>query len=360
MALTTPTPTSSPIEGRAAPSTPAGPTRSDGAWRPFAVALVALVLAALLNGDELARTAERQPVGWQRDVLIELAAVPEGIADATGLDRPRRWAKALTGEDRAGSATTDGTPTAPPPPASVPPDGAEAPAPDPTTSPTGAPSTTGPARRSPTATAPLQVAVVGDSMMQVLGQSVVNAAVADDRFQLTLEYRVSTGLTRPDHFDWPTRIAQLVADGPPDVAVVMFGANDAQGMVLPDGSEPFGTPRWLEEYRRRVAWVMDHLATAGVDTVWVGQPVMRSESFSARMATLNEVYASEAEGRAGVAYVDAWSVLSVDGAYATHIDDGTGPTAVRQSDGIHLSRAGGDRLAAVLLDEIRDRWELDR
>tara|TARA_R100000935_G_scaffold54282_1_gene82957 strand:+ start:134 stop:724 length:591 start_codon:yes stop_codon:yes gene_type:complete len=196
--------------------------------------------------------------------------------------------------------------------------------------------------------------------MQVLGQSIVNGAAGDDRVETTLEYRVSTGLTRPDYFDWPGRITELLSSGPLDAVVVMFGANDAQGMVLPAGSEPFGTQAWLDEYRWRVAWVMDALAAGGADAYWVGQPVMRSDSFSARMAALNEIYASEAARREHVTYVDAWSVLSADGAYASHLDDGSGPTSVRQSDGIHLSRAGGDRLAAVVLDEIRADWRLDR
>src|SRR5690606_21167164 len=141
--------------------------------------------------------------------------------------------------------------------------------------------------------------------------------------------------------------------------VVMYGANDAQGMVLPTGSEPFGTQAWLEEYRRRVAWVMDALVAGGADTYWVGQPVMRSASFSARMAALNEIYASEAARRDDVPDVDAGAVLSVEGADASHLDDGGGPPSVRQSDGIHLSRAGGDRRATVVLDVIRSDWRLD-
>ncbi|HAS11968.1 MAG TPA: hypothetical protein DCS55_15840 [Acidimicrobiaceae bacterium] len=360
MALTTPTPTLPPDE-----APPDGAARSRGVWGPFVVAAAALVLAALLNADELQRTAERQPVGWERDVLIDLAAVPQEVADASRLNRPRRWAEALLGTPDPGGSVLE----RPAPPPARPPVSSD----DPVTGPTGSStstststsaststSTTVPERRTPTASAPLQVAVLGDSMMQVLGQSIVNGAAGDDRVETTLEYRVSTGLTRPDYFDWPGRITELLSSGPLDAVVVMFGANDAQGMVLPAGSEPFGTQAWLDEYRWRVAWVMDALAAGGADAYWVGQPVMRSDSFSARMAALNEIYASEAARREHVTYVDAWSVLSADGAYASHLDDGSGPTSVRQSDGIHLSRAGGDRLAAVVLDEIRADWRLDR
>jgi uncharacterized protein len=349
MALTTPiTPTLPPDE------LPAGTSpRPARVWRPFAVAAVALVLAALLNADELQRTAERQPVGWERDVLVDLAAVPREVADASRLNRPRSWAESLLGREEPPTVVIGH-----PPPPARPPDRTQAPTTD-ATAPSTSTSTPIPERRTPTASAPLQVAVIGDSMMQVLGQSIVNGAAGDDRIETSLEYRVSTGLTRPDYFDWPRRITELLAAGPLDTVVVMYGANDAQGMVLPAGSEPFGTQTWLDEYRRRVGSVMDVLVAGGAETYWVGQPVMRSDSFSARMASLNEIYASEAGLRDLVTYVDAWAVLSVDGAYASHLDDGGGPTSVRQSDGIHLSRAGGDRLAAVVLDQIRSDWRLD-
>lgn len=352
MALTTPTTSTLPPD-----EVPSGPSpRSGRVWRPFAVAVVALVLAGLLNADELRRTAEHQPVGWERDVLVDLAAVPREVADATRLDRPRAWAESLLGTQEPDAVALG--PPAPPP--ARPSERADAPATAPTDSTASTSTTTTvPERRTPTASAPLQVAVIGDSMMQVLGQSIVNGAAGDDRVETSLEYRVSTGLTRPDYFDWPGRITELLASGPLDAVVVMYGANDAQGMVLPTGSEPFGTPAWLDEYRRRVGWVMDALVAGGAETYWVGQPVMRSDSFSARMASLNEIYASEATRRDRVTYVDAWAVLSVDGAYASHLDDGGGPTSVRQSDGIHLSRAGGDRLAGVVLDQIRSDWRLD-
>jgi hypothetical protein len=324
-------------------------------WRPFVIAVAALVLAALLNADELRRTAERQPVGREREVLIDLAAIPEEVADASRLNRPRRWAESLLGTDDLGAVSIEH----PAPPPIRPPTRPEAPVTDPVASSTTTSSTV-PERRTPTASAPLQVAVIGDSMMQVLGQSIVNGAAGDDRVETTLEYRVSTGLTRPDYFDWPGRIQDLLAAGPVDAVVVMYGANDAQGMVLPSGSEPFGTQLWLDEYRHRVGWVMDALVAGGAETYWVGQPVMRSASFSERMALLNEIYASEAASRSSVTYVDAWTVLSVDGEYAARIDDGGGPVEIRQADGIHLSRAGGDRVAAVVLDALRADWRLER
>lgn len=319
------------------------------AWRPVAVALITLVLAALLNAEELLHTAESQPLGWKRDVVVDLASVIADVADTTRLDRPRRWAETAIGDGEAEGRSSDPvvpvTTTLVPESTTVPGDGAT--------------TATVPELRRPTADAPLRVWIVGDSMMQVVGQSLVNQAADSGVIDTDLEFRISTGLTRPDYFDWPARLAAIVAEDDPEAMIVMFGANDAQGMALPDGPEQFGTDVWLAEYRRRTAEVMAQLSTGGRRIYWVGQPVMRSDSFSARMVALNDIYRSEAARVPDVTYVDSWTLFAVDGEYAAYIDDG-GPTLMRHGDGIHLTRAGGDRLARTVLGAIRADWLSER
>ena len=59
--------------------------------------------------------------------------------------------------------------------------------------------------------------------------------------QATLDGQVTTGLTRPDYYNWP---AELQADLPkysPQVVVVMMGANDPQDFPGPPDTA-YGTP----------------------------------------------------------------------------------------------------------------------
>lgn len=338
------------------PDPPGRPTPSPShPWRPLGTAVLTLLVTALMNAPELLETAEGQPLGWRRDTLVEVASVAAEVADVTRLDRPRRWAERLLDRERGGGAGDAASPL--PTPVTTAPVATTIPIADPDTAdPPESPGTTVPERRRPTAEEPLRLWILGDSMMQVVGQSLVNAAGGTGVIDATLEYRVSTGLTRPDYFDWPGRMVELMSGGPSDAVVVMFGANDAQGIVTSQGPTDFGTDPWIAEYRARVAPVMDFLAADGRRVYWVGQPVMRSERFSGRMAALNDVYRSEAERRTDVTYVDSWAVFGPDGGYAAYLDDGSGPTLVRQSDGIHLTRAGGDRLAAVVLAAIRADW----
>jgi hypothetical protein len=195
-------------------------------------------------------------------------------------------------------------------------------------------------------------------MAQVFGQSLVNAAVDSGVVAPTLDYRISTGLTRPDYFDWPAEVVDRLPTLDPEVVVAMFGANDAQGLILDGSAVPYGSPEWTEEYARRVGELMDLLSAGGRPVLWVGQPPMRDGGFSAKMRALDAIYREEASSRPAVTFVDSTGVLGgPDGGWTPYLPGSDGRTLARQADGIHLSRAGGDRLAAVVLGRVRATWE---
>src|SRR3546814_13818706 len=95
---------------------------------------------------------------------------------------------------------------------------------------------------------------------------------------------------------------------------------------------------------------MDSLQGGGRLVLWVGQPPMRDAGFDDRVDILNSVYEEQAADRPWVRYVDVDTVLGDDGEYAARLPDGAGGQTddLRQGDGIHLSRAGADRLARHL------------
>jgi hypothetical protein len=174
------------------------------------------------------------------------------------------------------------------------------------------------------------------------------------------DYRVSTGLSRPDFFDWPGRLAQMIVERRPDVFVLMFGSNDDQNMETAAGVLEAGSPEWLAEYRTRVARVMDLVHQAGTTTVWVGTPVMRSQGFDAAMAALDDIYRSEAARRPWISYVDSRSLFaSPSGGYADYLADADGEeVAMRQEDGVHWSIAGSTRIGRATWREIARLWAL--
>ena len=203
---------------------------------------------------------------------------------------------------------------------------------------------------------PLKIWVLGDSMVQFFGETFVSMAEQSPVVDGTSEPRLSSGLSRPDYFDWPARIAQVMDEYDPDVVVLMFGGNDAQNIRVADNQwlERFSPP-WVNEYRRRVGFVMDIAAEDEQRTVlWIGQPPMRGEGFDTRMQLLNELYQIEADARNSVHYIDLRSLFTdASGEYSRYLPDANGKLVdVRLSDGVHLSHWGGEWLSELLLSEI--------
>jgi hypothetical protein len=74
-------------------------------------------------------------------------------------------------------------------------------------------------------------------------------------------------------------------------------------------------------------------------------------SFSERMARLDTIYSEEAATRPWIRFFDTRALFAnASGGYEAYLPDDSGqPKLMRQADGIHLSRAGGDRLASAVL-----------
>jgi hypothetical protein len=309
----------------------------------LAIGALALLLAALLNIDGLAELANRQPLGWKRDV----ARV--AVAPFCAVGRVTRLRDARTAIRDAADKETQ-------PCEDDPASGEGAFRADLTTT-TAAAQTTGPpvTVREVSSTAPLRTFLGGDSMAIELANSVETAVADRSEIALTTNARVSSGLTRPDFYDWPAYFADELLPTEPEVAVVIFGANDSQGMVIDGDPYQPSTGEWQEEYRRRAGFVMHQLRGEGRLVVWVGQPHMRDGGFDERMGVLNAIYAEEAESRPWVSFLDSRPILSPDGeGYQVE----SGGTTLRQADGIHLSRAGADALAAAVLERVAEETAL--
>ena len=341
-----PAPPRSPEGSGSRPASDQGNAGTTTALRAILTVLVTLLLGALLEAEALRETANAQPFGWRRTALLALADPLADISKTLGFDRPRRWLDDLIHEPG-------------PEPSPLPTSPSPSPSPSPT-APGPTPTPTAPPRRVPTTASPLRIWIGGDSMTQAMGESLIQDAADSGVARAKLEVRYSSGLTRPDFYDWPGRLRALVdAARPPEAIVVVFGANDAQGIRTARGPEPFATAAWRAEYASRVAATMQTLSAGGRTVYWVGQPIMRSSSFSARMRILDSIYRAEAE-RHGVRYIDTWRLFAdAQGHYSAYLRDDRGRRVLmRTPDGIHLTRAGGDRLAQAVLAVMAADWEL--
>lgn len=341
-------------------------------WRPariIGLVVSGLVLAALMNADHLVDRADKKPFGGGRDFWLAVWEPVQTVSDALYLNRPRQWLdEALDRELTSKTFQFDST-TEPPPAATS--DAAEAAGggtPAPTVDGTGVtgsatpaatptPTAPPPRLRQPTADNPLEMYIAGDSMATAFGASLSRLASATGLITPDLDAHAATGLSRPDFFDWPGELHSKVEEDAPDVVVIIFGANDSQGLKTEAGEifQPL-SDGWRAEYRRRVAGTMDLMKAPGRIVIWVGQPVMVDADFSARMADINTIYREEAEKRPWVEFFDSWPLfVDGDGNYNPYLTDENGlEQLMRASDGIHLTRMGADRLASAVLRRLNE------
>jgi hypothetical protein len=207
---------------------------------------------------------------------------------------------------------------------------------------------------------PLRLYVAGDSMAGQFGGPFAAMAEETGLIRARVDSHVSSGLSRPDYFDWPQRLIDKVLDSRAEAIVFLVGGNDAQRVEWDGRVLELGTRAWLDVYRLRVAEAMDIATSGGRRLYWVGQPIMRDGLYDERMTMLNRVYEEEAARREGVTYVDSRELFANgDGEFAAYLRDAEGDLVrMRQPDGVHLTRAGADRLATHVLEVVREDWDL--
>jgi hypothetical protein len=221
---------------------------------------------------------------------------------------------------------------------------------------------------TPPATASKFVYVLGDSLAISAADGMVGDLQTHPDIGVVDRARDASGLVRDDYFDWPKAARDLAAPKAPapkdkdakpgkpkiDAIVVMLGINDKQ--ALRDGKDYVDplTDRWKAAYAQRIQGVVAPFHAAGVPVIWVGLPPMRGDKFNPQMIDdLNKMFKDNAE-QAGAKFVDVFDGFADQSGgfdpFGPNID---GQKArLRGPDGIHLTAAGGAKLAHFIDVEV--------
>ncbi len=307
------------------------------------VLLIAAVVGSLLNAAGIRKTANGQPVGVRRDVARFFAEPLYDLSHVLKIDELRKGIQSA-----AGRSGDDDINTSLPDP--ITPDNPG----DPSVS-----TTLPPKKQAFSPTKRLKVWVGGDSLSITPGESFVNLAPGTEVMDVANNFvdgHVATGLSRPEVFNWPDHMLDVIAADQPNALVITLGSNDDQNLTGEGGVGPYASPEWMTEYRRRVGGMMDAL-TANSDRIlfWIGVPVLRVRSED-RYNPINQIYREEAAKRAGrVVYIDLDTPFrGPDGGYADYVNG----VQVRTPDGTHFSRAGGDEVAQMVIDAMNRTYDL--
>ena len=228
---------------------------------------------------------------------------------------------------------------------------------------TVAPATTVADTGPPSADNPARLLVMGDSDAGTFGPYLESLMDDTGMVDSEVDYKVSSGLSRPDFFDWPAHATAKLEEVDPDIVVVTFGGNDAQGMATLDGEFPTewadpvgGRKTWYPEYKRRAGEFADLLAGDERTIIWVGIPNDNNPEVTKRLEVQDQAVRAALEERPDVIFVDTWRRFSGrDGNWAEYVidpRDGKGKD-VRAEDGFHLNENGAEILALDIANVIR-------
>jgi hypothetical protein len=334
-------------------------------WRTAALLVTAAAIVALLGAEPLHRSADLMQPSVFRTAALAVTGAMARASEVLHTDWP--WQQvAVGGEAAAVDGLGEQTTTTASVISTLPPTTAR-----PVTTVPGATTTSSTTTTEPPTTTttlplftedkPLRVLVVGDSLMNPIGFALMRQTNTYPALQVKSITKVSSGLVRPDFYNWPEVIAEAVAEYHPHVTVMLFGGNEKQVMRYQGQSLVAFSDEWNAEYARRVEQAIEISTRAGASVIWIGMPVMRSSKFSETARTLNAFYENACAEEPAATYIDGYSLFSdSDGAYSAYLKDSAGNNQLmREGDGIHLSNKGGDRVAEEIMKVLLAKYRLE-
>jgi len=194
--------------------------------------------------------------------------------------------------------------------------------------------------------------VFGDTWAEGLTDSLRNALGDDARLRAATDRVRIKGLVASR---WERDVAEAESKTNLNIAVVMLGAYDRASVRVAGRKRiRLGTEAWKEAYSQRVDRLMKAFRRNAIATYWIGQPITRGSKRRAHARLINEIVRERAL-RNRVKYIDTFNRFAgEDGSYQSYGADLEGKTRrLRWKDGLHFTRAGYDKIAHYVAQELR-------
>ncbi len=198
-----------------------------------------------------------------------------------------------------------------------------------------------------------RVLVIGDALAGGLGAGLARMAEADPKFEIINRYQETSGIARPQVYDWAASLPIMMEGKNFNSVVVLMGANDRQSIRVGEAKHEFNSPEWLAAYKTRTAQLLDILKASGAKIFWVAIPPMGDALYDRDMQILASLQKAEALSK-GAVYVDLRAnFTNPDGTYTDTGPDDTGEVRkLRGRDGVEFLRQGNNRFGQLLFAEI--------
>jgi uncharacterized protein len=214
--------------------------------------------------------------------------------------------------------------------------------------------------RSAQTDAKVKIAFVGDSMADGLWGGVSRLIPRDGCLKGNVELgrfaKNSTGLTRPERFNWADEIKRIGESVKPSLFVMTLGLNDRQSVVFGGRVTLETASDYPARYKERIVAVLQNVAASKAALLWIGLPAMRDAPSDKDAREKNKMFSDAiAEfGDQSLQFVPPWRLTDAgEDKFASYGPDQTGKMIqIRAADGLHFTPAGEMLVAAYLLPKI--------
>ncbi len=205
----------------------------------------------------------------------------------------------------------------------------------------------------------IKVLLIGDSMMmEGLGPTLQKSLRKRADVEVIREGRYSSGLSKPDFFNWPENLKMLLQKHDPHVLIISLGANDTQDIMVGKKRFQIDTEGWEKVYAIRVLNFLEQSTENNRQVLWVSLPVMSLMPYANRTKLINGITAQMAAFYPSVDYKNIEHLLTKNGKFTSFIQGDNNKTIrLRSKDKIHVSTAGGQILTDYILPYAYERVE---
>lgn len=145
--------------------------------------------------------------------------------------------------------------------------------------------------------------------MKGLGPVLIRDVTKKLQGKALLKTRVSSGLSRPEFFNWGKALKRYISLDSYDFIVILLGTNDSQNFLFRGKPLNYGTKKWMQIYSQRLNRFMALACNGAKKVLWVGLPPMRSKRFNRKVAQVNMLAKHQAQKYECLDYIPIGSVV---------------------------------------------------
>ena len=138
---------------------------------------------------------------------------------------------------------------------------------------------------------PTRILLTGDSLMESMGPQMVKAMKGYKNITLRPIGKRSTGLARPDYYNWPKVLEENLISFRPQIVVMWVGTNDPQNIYGPKGLGQPLSVAWKKAYAKKLLEIHTLCKKYKAKLIFIGPPAVDEEPLDSQLRELEKLMA---------------------------------------------------------------------